>query len=48
MRTGDDDLRIASLPRAESAVIAGAGHMMHWTHPRETAERLLAFLTQQG
>ncbi len=48
MRTGDDDLRIASLPRAESAVIAGAGHMMHWTHPRETAERLLAFLTQQA
>jgi pimeloyl-ACP methyl ester carboxylesterase len=37
MRSGDDEARARSLPNARSLTIAGAGHMMHWTHPSEVA-----------
>jgi pimeloyl-ACP methyl ester carboxylesterase len=39
----DEAERIASLPRATHIEIAGAGHMMHWTKPREVASALLGF-----
>lgn len=44
LRTGDDDARIASYPRATKQVISGAGHMLHWTHARETAQAMLGLL----
>ncbi len=42
LRTSDDDARVASLPNARKVTIEGASHMMHWTHPRECAELMLA------
>jgi pimeloyl-ACP methyl ester carboxylesterase len=41
LRSGDDDERFALLPNARKVTIEGASHMMHWTHPRETADLLL-------
>jgi len=46
LRTGDDDARIASYPRATKYVLPGAAHMLHWTHARETAQALLGFFAQ--
>lgn len=44
MRVGDDDVRLAALKHGKSAVIGGAGHMMHWTHAMQTAALLAAYL----
>jgi pimeloyl-ACP methyl ester carboxylesterase len=41
LRTGDDEQRAATLPNARTVTIEGASHMMHWTHPAETAHLLL-------
>ena len=46
LRTGDDAARIAAYPRAQARVIAGAGHMLHWTHADETARAVLEFWAQ--
>lgn len=44
LSTDDDAERFASLPRARRETIEGAGHMMHWTHPDETARLVLAHI----
>ena len=43
LRTGDDEARIAGFAQASAQQIAGAGHMLHWTHAQETADALLGF-----
>lgn len=45
MRTGDDDTRMASYPKARSVQIEQAGHMLQWTHPARVAELMLTFLS---
>lgn len=35
---------LRAFARIERATLEGAGHMMHWTQPRELAGRLIAFL----
>jgi pimeloyl-ACP methyl ester carboxylesterase len=42
MRPADRDVRAHSLARARTVVVAGAGHMMHWTHSGEVAGLLEA------
>ena len=39
----DEDLRLAAFARLWKEEIAEAGHMMHWTRPRETARLLVEF-----
>lgn len=41
--TADEAERLARIARLETVTLEGAGHMMHWTRPRETADALLAF-----
>lgn len=43
-RTPDDDERAAVLPNAKAITIAGAHHMMHWTHAPQFAEHVLQFI----
>jgi pimeloyl-ACP methyl ester carboxylesterase len=40
----DEDDRLACAAKLERAEIADAGHMMHWTRPKELAEILLRFV----
>lgn len=40
----DEAARIATIRGARSIEIEGAGHMMHWTRPREVARLLVDFL----
>lgn len=42
-RTPDDEERAAMVPNAKVATIAGAHHMMHWTHAEEFARLVLDF-----
>jgi pimeloyl-ACP methyl ester carboxylesterase len=44
-RSHDDDERIACLLHARRALIAEAGHMLHWSHDEQVAELLLAHLS---
>ncbi len=46
IRSGDDAARIAAFPRAQTQVIAGAAHMLHWTHAEQTARAVLEFWAQ--
>jgi pimeloyl-ACP methyl ester carboxylesterase len=43
-RLPDEAERLALLRDARLAEIAGAGHMMHWTHPAELAAAVIDFL----
>jgi pimeloyl-ACP methyl ester carboxylesterase len=43
MHTPDEEERLASIAELTRVEIAGAGHMMHWTKPKEVAEALVAF-----
>jgi pimeloyl-ACP methyl ester carboxylesterase len=40
-RVPDQAERLAAVPRARTETIAGAGHMLHWTHAAEVAPLLL-------
>jgi pimeloyl-ACP methyl ester carboxylesterase len=45
----DEPARLASLPSpADLVVIEDAGHMMHWTRPRETAEAIASFVPDRA
>jgi pimeloyl-ACP methyl ester carboxylesterase len=44
-RLGDEVSRLALLADARIVEIAGAGHMMHWTHPDAVAAAVVHFLT---
>lgn len=39
-RRDDDAERIARIPRTRHEVVAGAGHMLHWTHCGQVAQSL--------
>ena len=39
-RTPDHEARVALLPRPNTQLVAGAGHMVHWSHAREIAALL--------
>ncbi len=41
----DEETRLARFRTLTRTVIEGAGHMMHWTHPAELADELVAFWT---
>ena len=43
-RVADQEERRAAVPRAETLVIPGVGHMMHWLAPAAVAEAIDAFL----
>lgn len=40
----DEEERLAALPAPDVVVIDDAGHMMHWTRPRQTAEAIASFI----
>jgi pimeloyl-ACP methyl ester carboxylesterase len=42
----DEDDRIGAFANLERATLEGAGHMLHWTRPRELADLLLSFLSR--
>lgn len=42
IRSGEEDTRAARIATHERAVVAGAGHMVQWTHDEEVARLLLA------
>jgi pimeloyl-ACP methyl ester carboxylesterase len=48
MHTPDEEERLAAIRSLTRVEIAGAGHMMHWTKPREVAEALVAFWRSAG
>jgi pimeloyl-ACP methyl ester carboxylesterase len=39
----DEDERLTAFARLERFGIDGAGHMMHWTRPKDVADKLVAF-----
>lgn len=41
----EEQRREAAIPSRRRVIIEGAGHMMHWTHPREVAEAIALHLT---
>jgi pimeloyl-ACP methyl ester carboxylesterase len=43
-RLADEAARLALLRDARLVELAGAGHMMHWTHPAELAAAVIDFL----
>lgn len=40
----DEDERLAAFAHVDRATLEGAGHMLHWTRPKELADLLLTFL----
>jgi len=44
----DEADRVATIANVRTLDLEGAGHMMHWTQPRELAAALVSFLRENG